>query len=616
MAESARALPAEGAESRPCFLGVERSLTGKRWEERLRDPRLALALAQSLSLPEIVGRILAGRGIGQEDAPAFLAPSLRESLPDPLRLKDMAAAVARLSRAIKDGERIAVFGDYDVDGATSAALLARFLGAVGQPPTIYIPDRLSEGYGPNASALRRLRDAGARVVITVDCGVTAFEPREEAARAGLDVIVLDHHAAEPRLPRAVAVVNPNRLDETAPAHDRHRLGALAAVGVTFLLAVALNRDLRESGWYAHTNRPEPDLLRLLDLVALGTVADAVSLFSPTNRAVVLAGLAVMNRRARPCWQALAALLGRGREPFTVEDLGFQIGPRINARGRVADPFAALNFLTATTEDDARRYLAILDADNQERRDIEKAMVVTARRITGERLRARDQVVCVYDEAFHPGVQGIVASRLVEAYGRVSVVLSPAADPALVTGSLRSVQGVDIARALREVAGANEGLLERFGGHPKAAGVTLTLANLPRFESALADAVRAQLGDARLTPVLWHDGELAPERLCLDTVRALAALEPYGRGFEPPRYHGTFVLAQVRAVGADPVHLSLEFEGGASRLRGIWFRALESAGSPWPVEAGQEVACTYRLSADDYRGGDAVQLIVAHARALR
>lgn len=571
--------------------------------------------ARDAGLPELTANVVARRVAGFDGALGPLVdPSLRH-LPDPATLPDVDVATARLVRALREGELIGIVTDYDVDGITAHTLLREALvDAFGHPAQrlrAYIGHRLKDGYGLSDNLCARILAEPERpaVLITADCGTSDGPRIARLAQAGIDTLVTDHHGVpdEGAPAAALATVNPSRRSA------RFADPAIAGCTVAWLLMGALRRALIEAGALAED---APKLAMSLDLVALGTVADAVSLFSPTNRAVVLAGLAVMNRRARPCWQALAALLGRGREPFTVEDLGFQIGPRINARGRVADPFAALNFLTATTEDDARRYLAILDADNQERRDIEKAMVVTARRITGERLRARDQVVCVYDEAFHPGVQGIVASRLVEAYGRVSVVLSPAADPALVTGSLRSVQGVDIARALREVAGANEGLLERFGGHPKAAGVTLTLANLPRFESALADAVRAQLGDARLTPVLWHDGELAPERLCLDTVRALAALEPYGRGFEPPRYHGTFVLAQVRAVGADPVHLSLEFEGGASRLRGIWFRALESAGSPWPVEAGQEVACTYRLSADDYRGGDAVQLIVAHARALR
>ncbi|RMD64906.1 MAG: single-stranded-DNA-specific exonuclease RecJ, partial [Alphaproteobacteria bacterium] len=266
---AARAIPAGGLQCRACLLGVEDSLGGRRWEERLADPRLGLALAQRLDVPEIVGRILAARGIGLDEAPAFLTPRLRDSMPDPSRLKDMDAAVARLVAAVMDGERIAIFGDYDVDGATSAALLVRFLRAAGvrPDPRVHVPDRLREGYGPNAPALRRLRAEGARVVVTVDCGIVAFEALAAAAEAGLDVIVVDHHAAEPRLPPAVAVVNPNRLDEVPSAMDPHRLGALAAVGVAFLLVVALNRALRKAGWYDRAGRREPDLTRLLDLVA-------------------------------------------------------------------------------------------------------------------------------------------------------------------------------------------------------------------------------------------------------------------------------------------------------------------------------------------------------------
>ncbi|HSR71301.1 MAG TPA: DHH family phosphoesterase, partial [Kiloniellales bacterium] len=262
---SASAAISEAPAPRACFLGVERSAAGKRWEDRLRDPRLALALSQRLGLPEIVGRVLAARGVGPEDADDFLEPSLRAWLPDPSRLKDMDAAVARLVRALEAGETIALFGDYDVDGATSCALLTRFLRAAGVEPLVHVPDRMRDGYGPNAGALLALKAAGASVVVTLDCGVTAFGPLAAAAEAGLDVVVLDHHVAEPELPRAAAVVNPNRLDEPRVEQNPRRLGYLAAVGVTFLLVVALNRALREAGWYAHSGRPEPDLLAWLDL---------------------------------------------------------------------------------------------------------------------------------------------------------------------------------------------------------------------------------------------------------------------------------------------------------------------------------------------------------------
>src|SRR5947208_3882280 len=280
------------------FLGVERSVCGRRWRTREPDPGLAAAIAERHGLPEIVGRLLAQRGIGIDEAPGFLAPRLRDRLPDRLRLRDMVRAVARLLRAVRDGEPIVVFGDYDVDGATSAALLLRFFAAVGAHASVYVPDRMREGYGPNAPALLRLKAEGAAVVITVDCGATAHEPLARAAEAGLDVIVVDHHVTEPLLPRALALINPNRLDETSPH------GALAAVGVAFLLIIAVNRALRDAGWYGE--RAEPDLLQWLDLVALGTVCDVVPL-NGINRALVAQGLRVARQGANPGLRALAAV---------------------------------------------------------------------------------------------------------------------------------------------------------------------------------------------------------------------------------------------------------------------------------------------------------------------
>ncbi len=288
-------------ESAPAFLGVTRSVGGRRWRLRNTDDRLALALAQQAGLPEILGRVLAGRGVGLEMLEDFLNPSLRRLLPDPSRFHDMDAAAERLAQAVVKNERVAVFGDYDVDGATSTALLNRFFRSLGRELRVYIPDRLKEGYGPNAPALRQLAREGVKVVITVDCGTLAFAPLEDAAAAGLEVIVADHHLAEPELPKAVAVVNPNRLDE-APG-----FGQLAAVGVTFLLVVAVNRRLRAMGYYTQDN-PEPDLLGWLDLVALGTVCDVVPL-TGLNRALVNQGLKVLRSRSNPGLAALADVAG-------------------------------------------------------------------------------------------------------------------------------------------------------------------------------------------------------------------------------------------------------------------------------------------------------------------
>ena len=312
---------------RAAFLGVEQSLTGRRWAARLGDERAALAIAQRHGLPDAVARLLAARDVDLEGVPDFLDPTLRKFLPDPLHLKDMDAAVARLVRAVRAGERIVVFGDYDVDGATSSALLLRFFRSVGGNIGVYIPDRRKEGYGPNAPALLKLKQEGADVVVTVDCGVTAFEPLAEARRAGLDLIVIDHHQAEIALPEAIAVVDPNRIDDASP-HKQ-----MAAVGVAFLLCVGVNRALREAGWYGrHSQRPEPDLRQWLDLVALGTVCDVVPL-TGVNRALVRQGLLVMAQRRNAGLAALADVARLNETPGAYH-LGFMLGPRVNAGGRV------------------------------------------------------------------------------------------------------------------------------------------------------------------------------------------------------------------------------------------------------------------------------------------
>lgn len=305
------------------FLGVEHSLAGKRWRLRLTDERAALMLSQHLEVPEIVGRILSARGVTPEEGVDFLDPTLRHYMPDPGSLNDMEAAAARIHKAMLECETIAIFGDYDVDGATSCALLLRFFNAVGCKAIFYVPDRMAEGYGPNEAAMKKLHDQGARLVITVDCGITAFAPLAAAAGMGLDVIVVDHHEAEPSLPEAYAVVNPKRLDESG------ELGHLAAVGVAFLLMVAVNRFLRKEGWYGEL-RPEPDLMQWLDLVALGTVCDVVPL-KGLNRAFVAQGIKVLARRGNAGLMALAHVAGIKEKPGGYH-LGFVLGPRVNAGG--------------------------------------------------------------------------------------------------------------------------------------------------------------------------------------------------------------------------------------------------------------------------------------------
>ena len=394
----------------PAALGERLSLTGRRWSLTPIDERLAAALAQHHGLPEIVARVLAARGVGLGEVESFLAPKLRDLLPDPCRLKDMRAGAERLAAAITGGERIAVFGDYDVDGATAAALLLRFLSALGAPARLYVPDRLREGYGPNAPALLELRRQGVSLVVTVDCGIAAHDPLAAAAAAGLDVIVVDHHLGRESLPPAIAVINPKRLDDTGG------LEHLAAVGVAFLLAVDVNRLLRQAGWYA--GRAEPDLRQWLDLVALGTVCDMVPLCG-VNRAFVAQGLAIMARRGNAGLRAIGDVAGLAGPPGA-RDLGFAIGPRINAGGRVGQADLGARLLATDDPDEAVLLARRLDALNRERQAIEQAVMNGALAQLGD--GGPYPLLWAAAEGWHPGVVGIVASRLVERFRRPAVVI--------------------------------------------------------------------------------------------------------------------------------------------------------------------------------------------------
>ena len=483
--------PAATADLEPAVLGVERSLAGRRWVRRSADERTVLTLQQRLGVSDIVARVLAGREIGVEDAADFLSPTLRAALPDPGHLLDMDKAVARLVAAVEAGERVVVFGDYDVDGATSSALLVRYFRALGVEIGVYIPDRVAEGYGPNAAALERLAGEGVNVVVTVDCGITAHDPLAAGQAAGLDVIVVDHHVAEPRLPVAAAVVNPNRLDDPSPH------GQLAAVGVTFLLLVALNRALREAGRFAGGG--EPDLLGLLDLVALGTVCDVVPL-TGVNRALVAQGLKVMARRQNVGLTALADVARMDQAPG-VYHAGFLLGPRLNAGGRVGE--AGMGWALLTTEDmtAARAMAQRLDGFNTERQALEAAVLADALARV-EAAGGDAPVVTVAGEGWHPGVIGIVASRLVERLGRPVCVV--AVNDGVGKGSGRSISGVDLGSAV--IAARQKELLVNGGGHKMAAGFTVEPGKLDLLaaflEERLAEAVAAAQAPPGAGP--YHD----------------------------------------------------------------------------------------------------------------
>lgn len=601
-------MPSEVRAARAAFLGVERSLTGRRWAERLADERMALAIGQRHGLPDAICRLLAAREVDLEGVPDFLEPTLRKFLPDPLHLKDMDAAVARLVRAVQGGERVVAFGDYDVDGATSSALLLRFFRSVGGNIGVYIPDRRREGYGPNSAALRRLKEEGASVVVTVDCGVTAYEPLAEARRAGLDTIVIDHHQAEITLPEAVAVVDPNRVDETSP-HKQ-----LAAVGVAFLLVVGVNRALREAGWYGATGaggRPEPDLRQWLDLVALGTVADVVPL-TGVNRALVRQGLVVMAQRRNPGLAALADV-ARLREPPGAYHLAFMLGPRVNAGGRVGHADLGARLLASDDPHEVGALAVKLDEFNAERRAIEREVLDQAiariEGLYGPDRKGLPSALVVESEGWHIGVIGIVASRLVERYGRPAFVIGT--DGETGKGSGRSVKGVDLGAAV--LAARQQGLLINGGGHAMAAGLTVERTRIAELTSFLDQRLAPQLGAAPLVRELGIDAALAPGAATQELVNMIERAGPFGAGNALPR----FALAGVRVDYAQPVgegHVRCTLVGQQrGRIEAIAFRAAGSQLGPAlldPAKPILHVAGALRL--DRYNGRESVRLQIDDA----
>lgn len=558
--------PESGRLAGPAALGVGRSLTGRHWHLAPADARLAATLAQRYGVPEIVARVLAARGIGLDDAASFLDPRLRLLLPDPCRLKDMRAGAERLASAIARGERIAVYGDYDVDGATAAALTLRFLRAAGAaPPRLYVPDRLREGYGPNAAALRLLAAEGIALVVTVDCGIAAHLALAAASAAGLDVVVVDHHQPAATLPPALAVIDPKRID------DDSRLDHLCAAGLAFLLAVDTNRLLRAAGWYA--DRPEPDLRQWLDLVALGTVCDVVPL-SGVNRAFVAQGLKMMARRGNAGLRALADLAGL-RAPPSERDLGFAIGPRINAGGRVGQADLGARLLTTDDEAEAQVLALRLDALNRERQAIEHAVLQNALEqaavATAEAAATGVQppMLWAMGEGWHPGVVGIVAGRLAERFRRPAVVIG--LDGERGVASARSVIGIDLGAAVNAAAAA--GLLLKGGGHAMAAGFTAETRRLEELRAFLAGRLAVSGEAAEGLRTLCVDGILSLATAATLPASMLAALAPYGAGHLEPRFVLQGVrIGPVRRLGVDHLGCTL-LDGMGARLPAVAFRCV-------------------------------------------
>lgn len=595
------ATPTRSADT--ALLDVEQSLRQQRWIQKPADERIVLALQQRLGLSDIVARILAARNIDLENAESFLNPKLKSALPDPAHLLDMDKAVERLVQAIDLGEPIVVFGDYDVDGATSSALLVRYFRMIGVNIDVYIPDRIAEGYGPNSKALKRLAEDGARVVVTVDCGITAHEPLAAGQAAGLDIIVVDHHAAEPQLPPAIAIVNPNRLDDSS-SH-----GQMAAVGVTFLLIVELNRRLRSTGRFLDRN--EPDLTSLLDLVALGTVCDVVPL-EGVNRAFVAQGLKIMARRRNVGLSALADVARMDQAPG-VYHAGFLLGPRLNAGGRVGEAGMGAALLTTENTTEARDMAERLDAFNTERRGFEAAVLAAATRfVEASGLAGNTPILIPAGEGWHPGVIGIVASRLVEKFGRP--VCMVAINDGVGKGSGRSISGVDLGSAV--IAARQKGHLIDGGGHKMAAGFTVAPNKLDILRAFLEERLSEQVATAQSNRALKLEGAISVEGATLELCSDLDALGPFGVGNPEPR----FALADARIAFADRVgenHVRCRLAGDrGGQLKAIAFRtADEPLGQALLNGMGQSFHLAGRLRIDRWQGREEVQLQIEDAHPV-
>jgi single-stranded-DNA-specific exonuclease len=541
--------------------GIETSLSGRRWEWREAasqdGARLGAGIAERLGVPEVIGRLLAVRGIHQDHASDFLEPTLRAYLPDPSTLIDMDAAAGRTADAVMRGEMVAIFGDYDVDGACSGALMAFALGQLGLEVINYVPDRLREGYGPNAPALLELARRGAALIICVDCGTAAHE-HFEALGGAAELIVLDHHKSEGPPPAVLATVNPNRLD------CRSGLTGICAAAVAFLTMVAVHRTLRRRGWF--TGRPEPDLLGLLDLVALATICDVMPL-TGLNRALVTQGLKVMARRTRP---GLAALLEVAKitEAPNAMNCGFGLGPRINAAGRIAEAELGLRLLLADDPEIAGRMARALDEVNRQRQAVEAGMLEEAIAQAGAQFAAGAAVAVLAGDGWHPGVVGIVAGRIKEKFNRPALVAGIA--DGMAKGSGRSVAGIDLGAAV--IAARQSGLLHSGGGHAMAAGFSLEVSRIEAFRAFLNDRLR-HAAALPATTVLPLEGSLAVPGVTPSLAALVERLSPFGTGNEEP----VFVVPRARVVKAERIGRTLgsirayvEGEEGG-RLKTMLFR---------------------------------------------
>lgn len=583
------------------FLDVRRSATGLAWGHRLseRQEMTALAIAQTHGVSDLVARVLAGRGVGVAETPRFLDPTIRDLLPDPATLTDMEAAASRLADAVVRKEKVAIFGDYDVDGAASSALLSRFLAHYGVPTETYIPDRIFEGYGPNPEAMRDLVARGASLIVTVDCGTNSGAAIAAAAEAGADVVVLDHHQVGGELPRALAVVNPNREDDVSGQ------GHLAAAGVVFLTLVQTARVLRAR----LPGVAGPDLLGHLDLVALATICDVVPL-AGVNRAFVVKGLLAIRRMENAGLAALSRMARIG-EPLNAHHLSFMIGPRINAGGRIGDAALGSRLLAGIDAVECQRIAETLDRLNQERQAMEQRMLAEARAEADAELAGEGPGVLVTArDDWHPGVVGLLASRLKDHARRPAFAIAFNGN-GIGTGSGRSIPGVDLGRLVRDAVA--EGLLVKGGGHAMAAGITVERGKLGALRAFFEDRAAALVSQLRREEILKVDGAVAAEGMTGALLDLLEAAGPYGAGHAAP----TFVaprhrILDARGVGTNHIRVDLRSETGG-QVQAMAFRAAETElGSFLMKSRGATIHAAGTLSPNYWNGLRRVQFRLVDA----
>jgi single-stranded-DNA-specific exonuclease len=575
------------------LLKVQRSITGRAWRSRLASNRDALLISERHELPEILGRVLAGREVAVDAVEAFLNPTLRTTMPQPTALRDMEAGTERLARAIIAGEKIAIISDYDVDGVTSAALLTRFLRSVGSDAETHIPDRIHEGYGPSERAVRSLAERGAKLLLTLDCGVMAHDPLARAAELGMDVIVVDHHQPGEKLPRALAVINPNRLDDLSGS------GYLCAAGVAMILVAATSRSLRRQGWY-QGDRVEPNLLQWLELVALATVCDVVPLVG-LNRAYVVQGLKIMARRENAGLAALADVsrLTRRPDPYA---LGFVLGPRLNAAGRIGQADLALRLLLSRDRSEAGPIAMELERLNRQRQSIELRVVdqAVAQAEAALGKERKGPVIVVAGEAWHPGVLGLVAARLKERFSLPSLALGYARDGANASGSGRSVPGVDLGAAVR--AALEAGVISKGGGHAMAAGLTVARDRIGDLRAFL-EARLASAAETLARRWLDVDAVVNASGATLDLIELLEQAGPYGTANPPPLFAlPAHHVVYADSAGSDHIRCTLASNDG-TRIKAIAFRALGTElGELLLTERQHPLHFVGRLVVDEWNGG--------------